>query len=374
MIFNEYDTVLMLSSGDYFLGHKIGVSGTVTGECCFSTSMTGYQESVTDPSYIAQILLFTFPHIGNVGFNKQDYESKKISVQGVITREPISIDSNYRSEGSFNEWLINNNIVGICGVDTRAITKQIVDKGNDKCIIAPYDAKTNLDALYKQLQSSQMLSCENISHVATCDKYFDWNEPLWNTQTQPRNNLRVAVIDFGVKLNILRCLYSLGCDVRVFPFHNSVEDIMDYKPNGILLSNGPGNPLKFFPLFSNKLRFFLEKKIPLFGICFGHQLLALALNGSVYRMHYGHRSITHPVFNKTKNHVYITTQNHGFAVDKDSLGSDMQIIHESLLDGCVEAIKATKYKAFSVQYHPECCPGPNDSKYLFEDFISMMKN
>jgi carbamoyl-phosphate synthase small subunit len=375
------DAVLIFADGSKFYGYGIGKEGLAFGEVCFNTSVTGYQEILTDPSYSGQIINFTFPHIGNVGANDEDIEAKKVRANGLIVREPITNSSNYRANISFNEWLKKHNLTGISGVDTRQITKKIRQDGakNIAIVFEENLSEKSIEEAREKIKNSGDLDGVELALKASENKVYDWqNEGNWdqrnNTYNSSKDNLyKVVAIDFGAKLNILRCLKQVGCDVTVLPANATFADIEKINPDGVFLSNGPGDPAETGKYSIPTIQKVLEKNIPLFGICLGHQLLALAVGAKTTKMHQGHRGANHPVQDLRSKKVEITSQNHGFCVDKSSLPSDVEITHISLFDNTIEGIKLKNKPAFSVQYHPESSPGPSDSFYLFEEFVELIK-
>ena len=375
------DAVLIFADGSKFYGYGIGKEGLAIGEVCFNTSVTGYQEILTDPSYSGQIINFTFPHIGNVGANDEDIEAKKVRANGLIVREPITNSSNYRANISFNEWLKKHNLTGISGVDTRQITKKIRQDGakNIAIVFEENLSEKSIEEAHEKIKNTGDLDGVELALKASENKVYDWqNEGNWdqrnNIYNSSKDNLyKVVAIDFGAKLNILRCLKQVGCDVTVLPANATFADIEKINPDGVFLSNGPGDPAETGKYSIPTIQKVLEKNIPLFGICLGHQLLALAVGAKTTKMHQGHRGANHPVQDLRSKKVEITSQNHGFCVDKSSLPSDVEITHISLFDNTIEGIKLKNKPAFSVQYHPESSPGPSDSFYLFEEFVELIK-
>ncbi len=375
------NAVLIFPDGTCFYGYGIGKKGSTKGEICFNTSITGYQEILTDPSYLGQIINFTFPHIGNVGSNNSDIEGNSIRACGLIIREPITKSSNYRAENNFNSWLEKGEITGICGIDTRKITKLIRQQGA-KTVAIIYDDKINQKIIDKAL--AEIKNCKDLKGVelaskASENKQYEWlNEGKWKQEKNSYNQisqtkLNVVAIDYGTKLNSLRCLTQLGCNVEVVSATASFSEIMAHKPDGVFLSNGPGDPAETCKYASIVIAEILKNKIPTFGICLGHQLLALTIGAKTLKMHQGHRGANHPVQNLHTKKVEITSQNHGFCVDEKSIPEIAKITHISLFDGSVEGIALKDNSAFSVQYHPESSPGPFDSFYLFEKFVEIMQ-
>ena len=363
---NLKTAVLLLQDGRFFYGKSFGTEGETIGEVCFNTGMTGYQEILTDPSYCNQIVTMTSPHIGNYGVNPEDIESDRIQVAGFVIKEESVAPSNWRSTQSIGDYLQENNIVGIKGIDTRALTRHIRDNGAMNGIISTVDS--DVDSLKQKLENSPSMSGLDLAKVVTCEKRF-----LWNGTTLPANHTnryKIAVIDFGVKYNILRLLESHGCDATVFPAQTSSKEILDFKPDGIFLSNGPGDPAAV-TYGIETVKNLLGKK-PIFGICLGHQILALALGAKTFKLKFGHRGINHPVKNLESGTVEITSQNHGFAVDLETLPDNVIPTHVNLNDNTSEGIRCSDINAFSVQYHPESSPGPHDSRYLFQQFIELM--
>ena len=351
--------ILLLADGRIFEGKSFGYQGETTGEVCFNTGMTGYQEILTDPSYCKQIVTMTSPHIGNYGINEEDIESENIQVAGFVIKEETMTPSNWRSTESLGEYLKKNKIVGIKEIDTRSLTRHIRDKGAMNGIISSNDL--NIQSLEKKLKKSPDMNGLDLAKDVTTQKKYKW---------PGKGQYKVAVIDFGIKKNILRLLSDAGCELTVFPASIKAEDILSFEPDGVFLSNGPGDPLAVTYGIETVKK--LLGKVPLFGICLGHQILALALGASTFKLKFGHRGINHPVRNNEKNTVEITSQNHGFAVDLDSLPPNVISTHINLNDNTSGGIRCTDIPAFSVQYHPESSPGPHDSRYLFNQFIEMM--
>ena len=349
---------LILENGTIFSGISFGAEGETIGEVCFNTGMTGYQEILTDPSYCGQLITMTYPHIGNYGVNEEDVESNKIHAAGFIVREENVVPSNFRSTQSLGEYLRAQKIVGIQKIDTRMLTRILRDEGAMNGIISTVDLDD--DSLLQKVKTAPSMDGLDLAKVVTCDKSYKWS----------KGKHKIAAIDFGIKHNILRLLESHGCDVTVFPATTSATEILNINPDGIFLSNGPGDPAAV--TYGIKTVKELLGKKPIFGICLGHQILALALGAKTYKLKFGHRGCNHPVKNLKTGGVEITSQNHGFAVDADSLSENMEVTHLSLNDQTVEGLKCTNVQAFSVQYHPESSPGPHDSRYLFQNFIDMM--
>jgi carbamoyl-phosphate synthase small subunit len=352
-------TILLLADGRIFEGKSFGYQGETTGEVCFNTGMTGYQEILTDPSYCKQIVTMTSPHIGNYGINEEDIESENIQVAGFVIKEETMTPSNWRSTQSLGEYLKKNKIVGIKEIDTRSLTRHIRDKGAMNGIISSIDL--DIQSLEKKLKNFPDMNGLDLAKDVTTQKKYKW---------PGKGEYKVAVIDFGIKKNILRLLSNAGCELTIFPASIKAEDILSFEPDGVFLSNGPGDPLAVTYGIETVKK--LLGKVPLFGICLGHQILALALGASTFKLKFGHRGINHPVRNNEKNTVEITSQNHGFAVDLDSLPPNVISTHINLNDNTSGGIRCTDIPAFSVQYHPESSPGPHDSRYLFNQFIEMM--
>ncbi len=372
------NAALVLADGSIFWGRGLGAPGISTGEVCFNTSMTGYQEIMTDPSYAGQIITFTFPHIGNVGANAEDVETITPAARGLVLRADITDPSNFRALQHFNEWLKLRGLTGIAGVDTRKLTRRIRDGGAPSGTIA-YAADGNLDipALLAQSKTWPGLEGMDLAKDVTCRQTYHWDETGWTLGkgygklTEPRH--RVVAVDYGAKHNILRMLASEGCDVTVVPAGTSAEDILGHKPDGIFLSNGPGDPAATGEYAVPVIRKLVESGKPVFGICLGHQMLALALGGKTQKMAIGHRGANQPVKDLTTGKVEITSQNHGFVVIQESLPANVEVTHVSLFDGTNEGLKLKDKPVFSVQYHPEASPGPQDSHYLFKRFADAMK-
>jgi len=371
--------ILILENGTSFEGFGLGYEGEATGEVCFNTSITGYQEIISDPSYADQIINFTFPHVGNVGVNKEDQESEKIWTKGIILNSEITDPSNYRSLKNLDQWLKKNKIVGITGLDTRSLTNFIREKGAPKGTVV-FSKTGNFNV--KQLTNSTIkwggLRNLDLANKVSTKKNYVWTGfKTWRKsggyKKNKKNSLNVVAIDYGIKKNILRYFSDYNCKVTVVSCKTSAPEILKLKPNGIFLSNGPGDPAATGKYAINIIKELIKKNIPIFGICLGHQILALALGAKTKKMKLGHRGANHPVKNLTKDSVEITSQNHGFEIIKKSLPKNIEITHKSLFDNCIEGIRLKNEPIFSVQYHPESNPGPQDSVYLFEEFINNMK-
>ena len=371
--------ILVLENKRVFRGVGIGHQGEATGEVCFNTSLTGYQEIISDPSYAGQIINFTFPHIGNVGTNKEDFESDKIWTKGVIFNSEITSPSNYRSFQHLDLWLKKNKIVGITGLDTRSLTNSIRDKGAPKGTIAfSKKGKFNISKLTNSTIKWSGLKNLDLAEKVTTPKNYIWKGlQTWKKgvgfKKNTKNSFHVVAIDYGIKKNILRYFSNFNCKVTVVSCKTSAEKILALKPNGIFLSNGPGDPAATGKYAIKIIQDLIKENLPLFGICLGHQILALALGGKTKKMKLGHRGANHPVKNLINDNVEITSQNHGFEVVKEYLPKTIQITHTSLFDHSIEGIKLKNKPIFSVQYHPESNPGPQDSVYLFQEFINNMK-
>lgn len=370
---------LVLADGKIFFGRGLGHKATSIGEICFNTGLTGYQEVITDLSYAGQIITFTFPHIGNVGMNDEDKESESVSAKGIVIREDITNPSSFRSSIHLNDWLKKRKVTGICGVDTRALTKYIRIHGAQNAAVCYFENANNfnLDKIQEKLSKQPSLKGMELAETASCKEPLKWTQNKWKLGkgfgevSKPK--FKVVAVDFGAKLNILRCLAELECDVTVVPSTTSAADILKMNPDGVFLSNGPGDPAATGEYFIPELKKLLEANVSIFGICLGHQLLALALGCTTTKMHQGHRGTNHPVQELSSNKVEITSQNHGFVVSKNALPDDVEITHLSLFDDTIEGIRSKNKDAFSVQYHPESSAGPHDSYYLFEKFIDNMK-
>jgi len=378
--------LLVLSDGSVFYGSGFGAEGRAVGEVCFNTSMTGYQEILTDPSYAGQIITFTFPHIGNVGTNAADVETGKPAARGLIVRALPTEPSNWRAQSALDAWLKTNNLIGIAGLDTRALTARIRDGGAPTGVIchAP-DGVFDLEALKKEAAAWPGLDGMDLAIEVTCKEKYEWTDGLYErgqgsaVRGQEENGqtsnplFHVVAIDYGAKQNILRCLVGVGCRVTVVPAKTSAEEIFALNPDGVFLSNGPGDPVATGVYAVPVIKAILEKSVPLFGICLGHQMLALALGAKTTKMLRGHRGANHPVKDLQTGKVEITSQNHGFMVLPETLPANAEVTHISLFDGSNEGLRLKDRPAFSVQYHPEASPGPHDAHYLFERFVEMMR-
>ena len=373
--------VLVLADGTVLEGYGLGATGQAVGEVCFNTAMTGYQEILTDPSYAGQIITFTFPHIGNVGVNDEDIETVNLAasagVRGCVLQAPISAAANFRAEGHLNDWLKARGIAGICGIDTRALTALIREKGMPNAVIAHApDGKFDLDALKKEAAAWGGIDGADLVPGVTASQRYNWDETTWTLGTGygrlEKPQFHVVAIDFGVKRNILRLLADAGCKITVVPATTSADDILALKPDGVFLSNGPGDPAATGAYSVPVIREILDSKTPVFGICLGHQMMALAIGAKTMKMHQGHHGANHPVMDYTTGKVEIVSMNHGFAVDVATLPANAKETHRSLFDGSNCGIALTDRPAFSVQHHPEASPGPQDSHYLFARFVEMM--
>jgi carbamoyl-phosphate synthase small subunit len=374
--------LLILRDGTVLEGQGIGAAGMACGEVCFNTAMTGYEEILTDPSYAGQIITFTFPHIGNVGTNEDDIETVNMAassgVRGVILAALTTEPSNWRATRRLDAWLKARGIVGLAGIDTRALTTLIREKGMPDAVIA-HEPSGRFDhaALQAALDGFAGIRGSDLAPEVTTAQRYDWHEGRWDWdegayagEGTPRR--RVVAIDYGLKRNILRLLVDEGCAVTVVPATATAAEIMALKPDGVFLSNGPGDPAATAEYAVPVIREILDRKVPTFGICFGHQLIGLALGGRTVKMHQGHHGANHPVKDYTTGKVEITAMNHGFAVDRDSLPETVEETHVSLFDGSNCGLRLTDRPALSVQYHPEASPGPQDSHYLFRRFTAMM--
>ena len=371
--------ILVLENKKIFKGIGIGYEGDATGEVCFNTSLTGYQEIISDPSYAGQIINFTFPHIGNVGTNKEDHESDKIWTRGVIFNSEISSPSNYRSFLHLDAWLKKNKIVGITGLDTRSLTNFIRDKGAPKGTISYFKkGRFNINKLTNTTVKWSGLKNLDLAEVVTTKKNYIWKGfKTWKKETGYKKNSKdlfhVVAIDYGIKKNILRYFSDFNCKVTVVSCKTPAHKILSLRPNGVFLSNGPGDPAATGRYAIGIIKELIKKNLPIFGICLGHQILALALGGKTKKMKLGHRGANHPVKNLINDNVEITSQNHGFEVVKQTLPKNIEVTHKSLFDNSIEGIRLKNKPVFSVQYHPESNPGPQDSVYLFQEFINNMK-
>lgn len=366
--------ILVLEDGARFEGLSFGADGESFGEIVFNTSMCGYQEILTDPSYNGQIVVMTYPEIGNYGVNARDVEAGRPFVRGFVVREYCSKPSNWRSSGDLESYLKNYNIVGIQNVSTRDITRRIRSQGAQRAVISTVDFSH--DSLLRKVCSSPSILDADLVTEVSCQRPYSWekgSEVLGNSVIvgqKPSRGRKVVVYDYGIKQNILRRLVDEGCDLKVVPSQTSSEEVLSMNPDGIVLSNGPGDPSAVSYAIRNVEK--LVGRKPIFGICLGHQILGLALGGKTFKLKFGHRGANQPVKNLSTGKVEITSQNHGFAVDPDSLGSDVEITHINLNDKTVEGLRHANYPIISVQYHPEASPGPHDSSYLFADFIKLM--
>ena len=373
--------LLVLADGTVLEGFGLGATGEAPGELCFNTAMTGYQEILTDPSYAGQIVTFTFPHIGNVGVNDDDTETVNAAassgVRGLVVHAAITEPSNWRTTRHFDAWLKARDIIGISGIDTRALTALIRDKGMPNAIVAhDPDGRFDVERLKREAAALPSMAGLDLVPGVTAAQRYDWSETpwVWPTGYGERESAahKVVAIDYGVKRNILRLLAKAGCEVTVVPSTATAEEILALRPDGVFLSNGPGDPEATGEYAVPVIKELLEKKVPTFGICLGHQMLALAIGGQTLKMKQGHHGANHPVQDKTTGKVEIVSMNHGFAVDPKSLPGNAVETHVSLFDGSNSGLALTDRPAFSVQHHPEASPGPQDSHYLFTRFVEMI--
>ncbi len=368
---------LALADGTVFFGHGIGAAGTRTGEVCFNTAITGYQEILTDPSYAGQIITFTFPHVGNVGTNEEDIESREPAALGLVLRAAITAPSNFRASRPLDDWLKAKELVGIAGVDTRRLTRHLREQGAQSGTLC-HEPSGGIEAadLVTQARAWPGLEGMDLAKEVTCRQTYAWDETRWawgqgyGRLEQARHH--VVAIDYGAKRNILRCLASAGCRVTVMPAGATAEEVLARRPDGVFLSNGPGDPAATGEYAIPVLRRLLDSGLPIFGICLGHQLLGLALGAKTRKMHFGHRGANHPVKELKTGRVEITSQNHGFEVVAETLPQGVKATHVSLFDGSLEGLEVEGRPVFSVQYHPEASPGPQDAQHLFERFIALM--
>jgi len=375
----ESNAILVLENGTYLKGFGLGHQGTAVGEICFNTSITGYQEIISDPSYAEQIINFTFPHVGNVGTNKQDHESDKIWTKGIILNSEITDPSNYRSLRHLDIWLKKNQVVGITGIDTRNLTNFIRDKGAPKgTIVFSRNKKFDIKELVEFTNKWSGLKNLDLANKVSTTKNYIWSGlKTWRKNIGYKKNKKqlfhVVAIDYGIKKNILRYFSDFNCKVTVVNCKTTAKEILKLKPNGVFLSNGPGDPVATGKYAVIIIKDLIKNNMPVFGICLGHQILALTLGAKSKKMKLGHRGANHPVKNLIKGNVEITSQNHGFEIIKKNLPKNIQVTHKSLFDDGIEGIKLKNKPVFSVQYHPESNPGPQDSVYLFQEFINNMK-
>ena len=373
------NAALVLADGSVFWGFGAGAEAKTVGEVCFNTSITGYQEILTDPSYAGQIITFTFPHVGNVGTNPEDIETVTPAARGAVLKARITDPANWRADRHLDAWLKSYGLPAVTGVDTRRLTRRIRDGGAPSGVIVHTRDGQAIDvaALAAEARAWPGLEGMDLAKEVSCRQTYPWDETVWTLghgygrQTAPR--FHVVAVDYGAKRNILRCLADAGCRVTVLPATATAEDILGRKPDGVFLSNGPGDPAATGTYAVPAIQGVLKAGVPLFGICLGHQMLALALGARTYKMHLGHRGANHPVKDLATGKVEITSQNHGFAVDRASLPKGVVETHVSLFDGSVEGLRVEGKPAFSVQYHPEASPGPKDSHYLFHRFVAMME-
>jgi carbamoyl-phosphate synthase small subunit len=373
---------LVLADGTVIAGIGVGATGSAVGEVCFNTAMTGYQEILTDPSYAGQIITFTFPHIGNVGTNAEDTETSNLAarsgVRGCVLRAPVTASSNYRAAEQLDRWLKARGIIAITGVDTRALTARIREQGMPNGVIAHEPSGIfDIDKLKAEAKAWPGLDGMDLVPDVTSGQSYTWDEMGWvwgsGYPRQTNAELHVVAVDYGLKRNILRCLANAGCKVTVVPATTQAEDILERKPDGVFLSNGPGDPAATGRYAVPEIKKLIDSGLPVFGICLGHQMLALALGARTRKMHQGHHGANHPVKDFTTHKVEITSMNHGFTVDRETLPAGVEETHVSLFDGSNCGIQVKDKPVFSVQYHPEASPGPQDSHYLFDRFVALMR-
>jgi carbamoyl-phosphate synthase small subunit len=370
--------VLVLADGSVFWGEGFGARATQVAELCFNTGMTGYQETLTDPSYAGQIIAFTFPHIGNTGTNAEDMEAATPVARGLVVKQRVTEPANWRATRHLDAWLVSHGIAGIAGIDTRALTQRIRDGGAPNGVIAyPANGRFDVPALIAQAKAWPGLEGMDLAREVSCRQSYSWNEATWawpdgfGRPEAPSH--RVVAVDYGAKRNILRCLAAAGLDVMVVPATATADEILAHKPDGVFLSNGPGDPAATGEYAVPAIQGVMKAGVPVFGICLGHQLLSLALGAKTYKLERGHRGANQPVRDLATGRVEITAQNHGFAVDPATLPASAHVTHVSLFDGSNEGIASDAFPAFSVQYHPEASPGPTDSHHLFHRFVQMIE-
>ncbi len=373
---------LLLADGKMFFGEAIGAEAVSAGEICFNTAMTGYQEVLSEPSFAGQIITFTFPHIGNVGCNDEDMEAVKPTASGLVLRERPTEPSNFRSTSTLDAWLKKHNIPGICGVDTRALTRHIRKfGGQNACIVSWQRSAASgqvIEEAKNKIKSAPDMKGLDLAKAVTTQKPYEWKEGLWALSSTDRRppaagHYHVVAVDYGAKHNILRSLAERGCKVTVVPASTSATDILKLNPDGVFLSNGPGDPAATGVYAVPTIRALIDSGLPIFGICLGHQLLGIALGGKTEKMAQGHRGANHPVKDLQSGKVIITSQNHGFVVSKDGLPADVEITHISLFDGTIQGLRHKTKPVFCVQGHPEASPGPHESGYLFDRFVESME-
>jgi carbamoyl-phosphate synthase small subunit len=370
------EAILALENGTFYKGRAAGADGEGRGEVVFNTSMTGYQEVLTDPSYSGQIVTMTCAEIGNYGVSPDDVESRKPQVAGFIIRDESPLASNWRAAGTLRDYLASNNIVAISDIDTRALTRLLRSSGVMRGVIATGDA-LDVDTLVEHARAIPKMEGSDLVKVVTSNDAFDWPEedpdefgvPI---EHRTKRRLKISAYDFGMKWNIMRRLSAHGCDVRVYPATTPASELLKSNPDGVFLSNGPGDPAPLTYAIDNA-KALVRSGVPTFGICLGHQILGLAMGGSTYKLKFGHRGANHPVKQLSTGKIEITSQNHGFAVDPETLPVDVEVTHKNLYDGTVEGLRHKTQPVFCVQYHPEASPGPHDADYLFNDFIRMIE-
>lgn len=368
------DAVLVLANGDIFWGYGIGATGDAVGEVCFNTSMTGYQEILTDPSYAGQIITFTFPHVGNVGTNAEDLEATNVAARGLVLRQAITDPSSFRATSHLDKWLKSQNLIGITGIDTRLLTNVIREGGAPNGVVChSADGTFDIEALLAQAQAWPGLQGMDLAAGVSCTQTYSWDQTRWSLDSgygaaeNPAHH--IVAIDYGLKNNIARCLASTGAKVTIVPAGTTAKEVLAHEPDGIFLSNGPGDPAATGEYAVPVIKELVETGIPIFGICLGHQMLALAAGANTSKMHQGHRGANHPVQDLRNGKVEITSMNHGFTVDIDSLPNNVEMTHVSLFDKTLCGLAFTDRPVFSVQHHPEASPGPQDSHYLFDQFM-----
>jgi len=373
----KMEAVLALEDGTLFRGLATGAEGETHGEVVFNTSMTGYQEVLTDPSYSGQIVAMTCAEIGNYGTSSEDVESRRPQVAGFIIRDESPVASNWRSQGTLRDYLVANNIVAISDIDTRALTRLLRSAGVMRGVIATGNA-LDTQALVARAQASPRMEGSDLVKGVTSEAPFDWpdedpGEFGIGPDRRAKRRLKIAAYDFGMKWNIMRRLSAHGCNVRVYPASTPASELLATSPDGVFLSNGPGDPAPLTYAIENTAAL-VQSNVPVFGICLGHQILGLAMGGTTFKLKFGHRGANHPVKQLDTGKIEITSQNHGFAVDPDSLPADLQVTHKNLYDGTVEGLRHRTRPVFSVQYHPEASPGPHDADYLFHEFIDLIES